>query len=558
MLKSLNIENIAVIEKCNIDFSSGFNCLTGETGAGKSIIIDSLNAVMGQRTSKELIRTGCNKAVVSALFYDVSQTAENVLAQFGVSPDEDHSVLISRTITVDGKNICKVNGVGVNVSALREIGICLLNIHGQHDNQALLNPDNHCGFIDAYGDYAPVLLDYVECYNKLKQVRRKLKSLKAEFNDKVHRIDLLKFQINEIEAANVKVGELESLVKRRDEMRNFEKISNLLNEIYIQLSGSDEQNGAVSLTANANNSMLNAAALFEDLKPVSERLTVVSAELAELSEDVRNAVLDLNFDPDELDSLDQRIDLLKSLIKKYGGNESAIIEYCSSAVNELGSIENSDKEISRLEELSDCLDEEIYQKGKVLTEARKRTAQEFSEKICSVLKFLEMPNVSFSVRFQEGMYTVNGCDDVEFMISANLGQEERSLSKIASGGELSRTMLAIKSVLCDDNDVQTLIFDEIDTGISGKAADKVGKQLRSLSCRNQIICVTHLAQIAAAADCHLLISKSESNGDTRTEVEAIGGDKRISEIARIMSGGEMTENLYKTAKELIENHCGLC
>ena len=557
MLKSLNIENIAIIEKCNIDFSLGFNCLTGETGAGKSIIIDSLNAVMGQRTSKELIRTGCNKAVVSALFYDVSQSAENVLSKYGVSPDEERSVLISRIITVDGKNICKVNGISVNVSTLREIGTCLLNIHGQHDNQALLDPDNHCSFIDSYGDYEPVLLDYVECYNKLKQVRRKLKNLKAEFNDKEHRLELLKFQVNEIEAANIKVGELDTLIKRRDEMRNFEKISNLLNEIYSRLCGDDEQNGADFLTVSAAHLMLNAAAISEDLKPVSERLTAVSAELTDLCEDVRNAVLDLNFDPAELDSLEQRIDLLKSLNKKYGGDEAAVLQYYGNAVSELGSIENSDKEISQLEEQSDDLDEEIYQKGRRLTDARKRTALEFSEKICKVLKFLEMPNVSFSVRFEEGMYTVNGCDEVEFLISANLGQEERSLSKIASGGELSRTMLAIKSVLNDENGAQTLIFDEIDAGISGRAADKVGRQLRSLSCQKQVICVTHLAQIAAAADCHLLISKSESSCGTRTEVEPIDGDKRIFEIARIMSGGEMTENLYKTAKELIENHHGL-
>lgn len=557
MLKSLSIENIAIIEKCNIDFSYGFNCLSGETGAGKSIIIDSINAVTGQRTSKELIRTGCSKAVVSALFCDVSTAAETALSELGVSLDEDRSLFVSRTITVDGKNTCKLNSVSVNVSALREIGSYLLNIHGQHDNQALLDPHNHCGYIDSYGDFEPILTSYKECYEELKRVRRKLKALTSEFNDKERRLELLKFQINEIEAANIQIGELDELLKRRDEMRNFEKLSVGLNEVYDLLCGNDEHSGAETLTANVANSMQALAKLSDSLKNISERLTSVSAELSDVCADVRTAVSDLRFDPLELETLEQRIDLLKALCKKYGGDETAVLEYYNNALTELDSIENSDKEIAILEQQSDALDEEIYQKGSALTDARKRTAKEFSKKICDVLKYLEMPNVSFSVDFREGMYTVNGCDDVEFLISANLGETEKPLSKIASGGELSRTMLAIKSVLNDENGAATLIFDEIDTGISGKAADKVGRQLRSLSKNKQVICVTHLAQIASAADCHLLISKSEKNGATRTEVETIDGDKRISEIARIMSGGEMTENLYKTAKELIENHHGL-
>lgn len=557
MLRSLSIENIAIIEKCNIDFSSGFNCLTGETGAGKSIIIDAINAVTGQRTSKELVRTGCNKAVVSALFCDVSFSAENALSELGVSLDEDRTLMISRTITADGKNTCKINGVSVNVSALRDVGVNLLNIHGQHDNQALLDPGNHCSYIDAYGEFEPVIKEYKECYNELRKVRQRLKALKTAFNDKERRSELIKFQINEIEAANIKPGELDELLKRRDEMRNFEKLSASLNEIYSLLCGSDEQNGAATLASNAAALMQNTATLSDSLKPVSERLTSVSAELSEVSADVRATVSMLRFDPAELEELEQRIDLLKSLCKKYGGSEAAILEYYNSVSDELNSIENSDSEIEKLEAISDELDEKIFEKGSALTKARQKTAEEFSKKISDCLKFLEMPNVSFAVRFSEGMYTINGCDEVEFLISANLGEPPRPLSKIASGGELSRTMLAIKSVLNNENDAATLIFDEIDTGISGKAADKVGLQLRSLSKDKQVICVTHLAQIAAAADNHLLISKAEKNGATRTEVQTVFGDERISEIARIISGGALTENLYKTAKELIENHRGL-
>ncbi len=554
MLKSLNIENIAIIEKCNISFASGFNCLTGETGAGKSIIIDSINAVTGQRTSKELIRTGCNKAVVSALFCDVSDTVSNVLSEYGVSIDEDKTLLVSRVITVDGKNSCKVNGVSVNVSVLKEIGAHLLNIHGQHDNQSLLNPDNHCNYIDSYGNFEPIIEDYRNCYNELKNVRRKLKVLINEFADGNRRFELLKFQINEIEAANIRVGELEDLLRRRTEMQNFEKLSSILNEAYENLSGGDASLGAENLTANASTLLMSAAKLNDSLSPVSERIVAISAELSELTADVRNYLSSLKFDANELEELEQRIDLIKGLNKKYGGDEAAVLEYLKTANAELERFNNSDKELNALQALSDALDDEIYEKGKALTDARQKTAKEFSAKICEVLKFLEMPNVSFSVHFKEGIYTVNGCDDVEFLISANLGQEEKPLSKIASGGELSRIMLAIKSVLTDENGAQTLIFDEIDSGISGRAADKVGKQLKQLSEEKQVICVTHLAQIASAANNHLLISKTEQSGITRTDVKQINGDERIKEIARIVSGSEITENLYKTAKELIENH----
>ena len=553
MLKSLSIENIAVIEKCNIEFSNGFNCLTGETGAGKSIVIDAINAVTGQRTSKELIRTNCDKAVVSALF-EVSERISDLLCQYGVTVDEDKTVLVSRTISADGKNNCRINGVAVNVAALREVGGLLVNIHGQHDNQALLNPDNHCGYIDSYGDYSEKLSAYRECYDRLKIVRKRLKTLKLDTEEKQRQRNLLSFQVSEIDQAAVKPGELDELIRRRDVVRNAEKIGELLESAHSGLSGDEDTKGAVGLVSDAAAYLLGASRLYSDVKGLSERLIAVSSELSDITAELRRSADDVGFDPNELDELEQRIDILKSLIKKYGEDEAAVLAYRDRAADELDALDTSEQTIAELEAESDALDEEIFEKGSLLTAARKSTAKAFSEKVCEVLKYLEMPNVIFSTDISEGIYTANGCDKVEFLISANLGQEPKQLSKVASGGELSRTMLAVKSVLSDENGPTTLIFDEIDTGISGKAADKVGKQLRRLSANKQVICVTHLAQIAAAADCHLLISKSTVGNETYTNVAPIIGDDRINEIARIVSGGEMTENLYKTAKELIENH----
>ncbi len=553
MLKAINIENIAVIEKCNIDFKEGFNCLTGETGAGKSIIIDSINAVTGQRTSKELVRTGCDKAFVSAVFDDVSLEVTEKLSEYGIDASDD-SVILFRSISADGKNTCKINGVTVNVSVLREIGNILVNIHGQHDNQALLNPDTHCGFVDAFGGYRDVLNDYRECYQELRAVRKKLKSLTTDENEKLRKIDLLKYQINEIEAANVIVGELESLSERRELVRNSEKLRLSLSMCLNLLSGDDNMPGAETMIAQSLQEFSSIAKLLQSNEKLLERFDFAVSEIADISAEIRDLNDSLDFDPNELENLEQRIDLIKSLNKKYGGDETAVLQYLDNAKEELENITSSDELIEDLEKQSEILEDKLVEKGEKLTSARTKAAFQFSDKICEVLRYLEMPNVVFSVDIEPKIYSADGCDRLEFLISANKGQEPKPLSKIASGGELSRTMLAIKSVMADFDNCDTLIFDEIDSGISGKAADKVGRQLKQLSKLRQVLCVTHLAQIAAAADGHFQILKSSTETNTYTEVLPLEGDERVREIARIMSGTNMTENLYNSAKELIENH----
>lgn len=554
MLRTLSIENIAVIEKCNIDFNDGFNCLTGETGAGKSIVIDAINAVTGQRTSKELIRTGCEKATVTAVFDDIDKNVCDFLSDYGISIPEDRSILISRTINTDGRNTCKINGIIVNVAALKDIGKELVNIHGQHDNQALLDSANHCSYIDSFGKHYSVLDSYKECYEQLKFVRKQLKLLKSNSDEKEKQKELLNFQINEIEIADIKVGELGEAIIRRDILRNSEKIKETLEYSYLILSGNDNEKGVLNSVVDIANNVASVSKIMNEANKLSDGLFSVSSELSDLTVEIRNIIDILGFDPNELEILEERIDLIKSLCKKYGGDETSILEYLKNAKEELFNIDNSDELINELQEQSDLLDDKIIEIGSKLTFARRKAADDFSAKVCDILKYLQMPNVVFSTDISEGIYTANGCDDVEFLISANLGQDAKPLSKTASGGELSRTMLAIKSVLTDEEDVCTLIFDEIDTGISGMAADRVARQLKLLSKSKQIICVTHLAQIAASADNHLLITKSTSDGETYTDVNSVTGDDRIKEIARIVSGSEITENVYKTAKELIENH----
>ena len=553
MLRSINIENIAIIEKCNIDFVHGFNVLTGETGAGKSIVIDSINAVTGLRTSKELVRSGCDKASVSAVFEGISKSAAEKLSEYGIDC-EDNSVMLLRTITADGRSLCKINGVSVNVAALRDVGKLLVNIHGQHDNQALLDPDSHILFIDAYGGYPDVLEDYKACYSELRSVRRKLKSLSTNEDEKLRRIDLLKYQINEIEAADVKIGELRDLQEKRELIRNSEKLRISLEICKSLLSGDDDTSGAETMVAQSLNEFTRVSKIIKDTEKLLERFDFAVSEIADIAAEIRDLAESVAFDPNELDECEQRIDLLNSLNKKYGGDEAAVLEFLQKAKEELQSITVSDEMILELERQSEELEDKLVEKGSALTEKRRAAADDFAKKVCDVLQYLEMPKVVFLVDIKPKMYTIDGCDEVEFLISANLGQEARPLAKIASGGELSRIMLAIKSIMSSFDDAGTLIFDEIDTGISGKTADKVGRQMKQLSKNRQVLCVTHLAQIAASADSHYLISKSSTDSSTYTKVTPITGDERINEIARIMSGGNMTENLYKTAKELIENH----
>ncbi len=550
MLKFLHIENIAVIEQTDIEFCDGLNILTGETGAGKSIVIDAINAVLGERTSKELIRAGCDSASVSALFGDISKENLLKLSSYDISPDEDGNILITRKLSLSGKGIIKVNSKPVTATELRDITSGLINIHGQHDNQALLKPEMHCGFVDAVADNKNLLDIYYEEFKSLNKIRKELSNLVTDEDEKDRTIELLKYQIKEIEDADIKVGESDELKRKLTLAENLENTAKSLKNIDNLLVGDDEQDGALTklrLSAKLLSS-LNDTSFQDDLTNLNNALSII--------EDVKENITEFLSNDDyfnvNTDIINQRLDLIHKLMLKYGNSEQKILEFLSDARLQLDNITFADK---RYDELSDLLEKSklsLIEKAEKLTDSRKKAAETLQKYVCEVLSYLNMPNVVFKVNFQKGRYTKNGCDDLEFLISANAGESVKPLAKIASGGELSRTMLAIKSALLDKDSIDSMIFDEIDTGISGFTAEKVGNQLKKVSSARQVICVTHLAQIAAKADNHLLIEKTTQNERTFTNVKSLTGEERIKEIARIMSGSEITESLYNSAKELLD------
>lgn len=545
MLKFLHIENIAVIEQSDIEFKNGFNVLTGETGAGKSIVIDAINAVLGERTSKDLIRNGCENAVVSAVFGELDDTVSEKLKEYGIIPDEDGNIIITRKLSLTGKGYIKINNIPFTAGVLKEIGKLLLNIHGQHDNQALLDPEKHLLFVDAVADNKVILDEYYKEFKNLNSIRKELQSLEIYDDQKQRKIDLLKYQINEIESANITVGEYDELKKKLEIADSFEKTYKAYNNSDILLNGNEDNDGAVTQIQNAIK-LLNSVNANTD--KLNEALVILEDAKSEISQFLGNQEF-LNVNPDEIN---QRLDLITRLMLKYGSGEEEILRFLENAQAELENISFSEKRIAELSEKLDVSTNKLIELGEKLTKSRKSSAEKFQKNVTDVLKYLNMPNVKFFVDFKKGRYTKIGCDVCEFMISANDGETPKPLHKIASGGELSRVMLSIKSVLLDKDTVGTMIFDEIDTGISGFAAGKVGTQLKKVASSRQVICVTHLAQIAAMADEHLLIEKSVRNGRTYTKVNSLDYQQRISEIARIMSGTELTENLYNSAKELID------
>ncbi len=549
MLKYLHIDNIAVIEKSDIELSDGLNVLTGETGAGKSIIIDSINAVLGERTSKELIRAGCDKAEVSALFSDFDSGTCEFLTENGFEPDEDGNLLIRRILSHSGSTV-KINGKPATAAVLRDIGKRLVNIHGQHDNQSLLNPDNHCTYIDRMAENEKIAADYYVEFRRLNAIRREITELEFDEDEKIRKIDLLKYQIKELEDADIKIGETEKLKEKIKIAQTFEKTLNTLNNLDILFNGNDDADGIITLLEKTDKLLGSVSAT--ELDADKHKLADALFSVRDIAENVRNYADNPDFAKEDLNILQERLDLLHRLMLKYGGSEEKTAEYLENARRELETIEFSEK---RLEELSDELDastERLIELGKKLTETRVKASQKFAKEVSEVLAYLDMPNVKFTVDIKQGRYTKNGCDVLEFLISANAGENVKPLHKIASGGELSRVMLAIKSVLSKKDEIPTLIFDEIDTGISGYAASKVGVQLKGVSAFRQVLCVTHLAQIAGFADYHLLISKKTEKGRAFTEVAPLSYEERINEIARIMSGGEITDNLYNSAKELLD------
>jgi len=549
MIKSLHIDNIAVIESTDIDFENGFNVLTGETGAGKSIIIDAINAVLGERTSKDLIRTGCDRAVVSALFCNLSLSAKITLSNNGFDVDEDGNLLITRIITNTGGSI-KINGRTATASILKEISKDLINIHGQHDNQKLLNPDNYYLYLDLLAYNINEYNNYKTEFDYFNKIRRELNSQETDEGEKQRRIDILQYQIKELEDANITVGELEEIRKKLTIAENYEKTMSVLNDATYCLDGSENFDGAISLVRNAQKYIDSTKST--DFDSVSNKLNIALENLYDISAEIRNYTDNEELRDLDPDKLRERLDTLRRLMLKYGDDEAKMLDFLENAKYELDSITRSDKRIEELSKKLDDSTERLISYGEQLTTTRIKAAESFSMRVSEVLSSLDMPNVKFIVNVNQDRYTRYGCNTVEFLISTNAGEDVKPLHKIASGGELSRTMLAIKSVLADKDDVDTLIFDEIDTGISGRAADKVGLQLQKVSDNRQVICVTHLAQIAAYADNHLLIEKSFKNCKTYTNVISLDDEQKINEIARIMSGTDITENLYNSAKELLD------
>ena len=549
MLTSLKIENVAIIESAAIEFGCGLNVLTGETGAGKSIVIDSINAILGERTSREIIRTGAQSAKVYAVFEDVNEKVKAFLDENGIDC-EDGVLIINRTLNRDGKNICRLNGAPVTVSMLRELGGELIDIHGQHDSQSLLSPEKHCGFVDGFAENADLISDYREKYRRLCEIRNSLKKLTTDESSKSQRIDFLTYQIDELEKSDITPGERDELKARKALINNSQKVMESLNTAYMALKA---DGAGIDMISNAESEISNASEYMESLGEASEKITDIRYELDDIAELVRDAMSEIEFDPSELDDIEERLDLLYRLSKKYGETEEEMLDYLARAREELDSIAFSEEKVRELQKQEKTALAEAEAAADRLTESRKNAGEKLSKAICSELEFLDMPNVRFVANIEDIGLTENGRDSVEFLISANAGEEPKPLAKIASGGELSRIMLAIKNVLAETDGVDTMIFDEIDTGVSGRAAQKIAMKLRSASKGRQVICVTHLAQIAAQGDVHLYISKSVSDGKTYTNIKSLIEEERVSEIARIMGGMEITQLQLESAREMLAN-----
>lgn len=551
MLRTLNIENIAVIEKAQIEFNNGLNVLTGETGAGKSIVVDSINAILGERTSRELVRNGADFAFVSAFFDDISANVSDKLHELGYEAEEDNSLLLTRKITSNGKSVCKINGSPATVSILKEVGQSLVNIHGQHDSQALLNPDTHYMFIDMLSDDDSVIAEYKNAFHQLIAVRRKLKALTNDEEDKDRRLEILQFQIKELEDAEITVGERAELQKRKIVIDNSENLLRALNNCNVALSGDDEVNGASTLVSSSENELSSMQSVSENVKLISEKLSNISEEIEEAKDLIEKEITALDFNEEEREHIENRLDLLFKLSSKYGESEEAMLAFLDDAKKQRDAILYNDEELEKLSAEYDEYFERTVDLAEKLTNHRKQIASEFENDVKSQLEFLDMPKIQFIVNFEKGNLSSNGCDKIEFLISTNPGEPPKPLAKIASGGELSRIMLAIKNILAHNDTIGTLIFDEIDTGVSGRASRKIGLKLKSLSNETQVITVTHSAQIASAADVHFLIQKDFADNKTYTKVTPLDFEARKLELARIMGGLEITESLLNSAEELL-------
>ena len=556
MLRTLSIENIAVIEKAKIDFDGGLNVLTGETGAGKSIVVDSINAVLGERTSKELVRTGSDFAFVSAFFENINATVCGELEKLGYTPEDDGSLLITRRISKDGRSSCRINGMPATVSVLHTLGKALVNIHGQHDSQSLLDPEQHYKFIDMLSGDSSVLSDYKAAFSRFLSVRRELKALTAAADSADKNTELLEYQIKELEEADIKIGEAQALNARKKVMDSAEEAAKAYSSALEAVNGDDENPGAESLLQSALESVVRFSELSPEIKKAAALLENAVDEIADAKSVIGGELSVLDFDPREREEIEERLDELFRLGKKYGDGEEKMLAYLDNAKRKLNSIVNNEEELEKLNDEYDKAYADVLAAAEKLTALRKKTAQKFAEAVKNQLAYLDMPKINFTVDFKKGIMSSAGLDKIEFLISANPGEEPKPLVKIASGGELSRIMLGIKSILAYNDTVDTLIFDEIDTGVSGRASQKIGLKLKEVSKNTQVICVTHSAQIASNADSHFLISKDISGDRTFTSVTLLNRSQRRNELARIMGGLEITDAMLNSAEELLLTNYG--
>ncbi len=550
MLIGLKIENIAVIEGAELNFESGLNVMTGETGAGKSIIIDAINAVRGERASRELIRNGAEDAKVYASFADISPETENLLDDMGIEKMPDKTLVLSRSMNTAGRNSCRINGCPATVSALKEIGATLIDIHGQHDNQALLSPDKHLGFIDKLAENDALRAEYKKVFSRLISVKKELDSLYDSRDEKASRLSYLSFQIEEISAAGLKIGEREELSKEKELLSHSGKVKKALEKAYSALSA---ENGLVAGIEECAESVEEAAVYYGDAEKASKDIRGLFYELSDCSAEIRRLADGFDYDPERMAQIDERLDFLYRLSMKYGADEAGILDKYEKMLEEKESIEISDDRIAELETQLYALSDEIKILSARLTESRMKAAKKFEKDVAAELAYLDMPKVRFVVDRKQTSLSSRGADAIEFLLSANPGQEPKPIAKTASGGELSRIMLAIKNVLSDRDSIGTMIFDEIDTGVSGSAAEKIALKLYEVSKGRQVICVTHLARIAAQADAHFKIEKSVKNNKTFTDVKPLDEESRAYEIARITAGDAITALQLDSAREMLKN-----
>lgn len=552
MLSELYIENLAVIEKATIDFSDKLNVFTGETGAGKSILINGINAILGQRVTKDIVRTGTDKAVISALFTDIGDNVLQVLDELGISA-EDGQLFLTREIRSDGGSVARVNSRAVNVSVLKAIGETLVTIHGQHDNQILMAPERHIEILDSYAESEALIEDYHSSFRELQSIAKKINKIKTEQSKKEFRMAELADIVEEINALNIHEGEDKEIEAELNISKNAVAISEALYMAKQLLSGDDDTDGAVEMTQRASKSVEEYTDIMTEISPIYDRLSSAAIEMEDISEEIGSLLDSLDIDPKRYDYLNQRSDELRRIMKKYGPELDDVLTTLENSQNELDELSGAEQSLVELNKEKERLLAEVSKKAKALSDHRKKAGERFVSQVTEELEFLNMPKVKLVVQQKTGKLTINGMDSIEFLISANLGEEPKPIAKIASGGELSRIMLALKNVIAEKDSIGTLIFDEIDTGVSGRAAQKIGIKLKQISRLRQVLCVTHLAQMAVMADNHLLIEKNIQGDRTVTTVRTLDHEQRKYEIARIMGGENITELMLENAEQYLKD-----